>query len=142
MCTLFFASCCVISCWTWFVMKWSGFKLTTVSVFSPFFIFITVSLVPPSAKSIVLRYFLFSRCCCFFFFVAFSFFVLGFAFFSFLSLLLCLPHLRYFLGVVVFLFLRPFGWLFGFAVFVDFWLGFLPVCLCVCCVGDGFFLRG
>ena len=134
--TLFFARCCVISCWTWLVMKWSGFKLATVSDYPPFFIFAAVSRfhlrrslflgIPCSPAAAV---FFFSR-------FLFLFLVLPF---SFLSLPLCLPHLRYFLGV--FAFAPPTLWLVVWVCGVrGFCLGFLPVRLR--CVGAGIFCGG
>ena len=60
----FFVSCWVMSCCTWFVMKWYGSILTIVSVLRPFFMFITMSVVLPSWKYRVRRclLFSFSRC--------------------------------------------------------------------------------
>ena len=115
-------------------MKWSGFRLTTVSVFSPFLIFITVSLVSPPHCSVLfvgIFYFFFAVV---FFFVWFFLFFVPFLVFCFVFLPLCVLCIL-FSGDICFSAPPTFWGLFGFVVYVDCWLGFLLVCQCMWCWG-------
>ena len=140
MCTLFFVSCWAMSCWAWSVMKWSGLRLTTVSVFSPCFIFITVSRVFPLQIAFFLGISHFPSAVVFSLFSFFSVFSWFCSFFVPLFSPLFASFVL-FSGGVRFLFLRPFVLLFGFVAFVDFWVGFLLVYRCVV-LGLAFFCGG